>query len=122
MSKLIASVAILAALAIGRIAGAAEATGWITHLDREVEKIVLDDGRIFVVSDELNFSSLRDGVKVQIRYNAIEGDKIATEILLLPEEPKGFGPQSSRSELKFCTPQDHSTPVRKVEEITSAIC
>jgi hypothetical protein len=55
MSKLIASVALLAILAVGRGAGAAEATGWITLLDREADRFVMDDGLIFAVSEELNF-------------------------------------------------------------------
>jgi hypothetical protein len=88
MNKLIASVALLAILAMGHGADAAEAIGWITHLDQETDQIALDDGRIFGVSDEINFSSLTDGVKVRIRYDAIDGDKIATEILLAPEAPQ----------------------------------
>ncbi len=88
MSKLYASIALLALLAIGRGAGAAEATGWITHLDQEADQIVLDDGRNFFVSEEINFSSLKDGVKVRILYDAIGGDKIATEISLAPETPQ----------------------------------
>ena len=55
MSKLIASVALLAILAVGRGAGAAEATGWITLLDREADRFVMDDGLIFAVSEELIF-------------------------------------------------------------------
>ena len=88
MSKLIASVALLAILAVGRGAGAAEATGWVTYLDQESELIVLDGGRVFAVSDEINFSSLKDGVKVWIHYDAADGDKIATDILLAPEPPQ----------------------------------
>ncbi len=88
MSRLVASVALLALLAVGRGAGAAEATGWITLLDQEADQIVLDDGRIFAVSEEINFSSLKDGVKVRIHYDAIDGEKIATEILLAPQAPK----------------------------------
>ena len=87
MSKLIASMALLVMLAVGRGADAAEITGWITHLDEESDRIVLDDGQNFGVSDEINFSSLRDGVRVRILYDAIDGDKIATDILLSPEAP-----------------------------------
>ena len=97
MNKVLVSMALLALLAAGRAAGAAEATGWITHLDQEGDQIVLDYGRIFAVSEEINFSSLKDGVKVRIRYDAIDGDKIATEILLAPEAPHGAdGPQSGK--------------------------
>ena len=98
MSKLYASIALLALLAIGRGAGAAEATGWITHLDQEADQIVLDDGRSFLVSEEINFSSLKDGVKVRIRYDAIGGDKIVTEISLAPEAPQNAEmPQSGKA-------------------------
>ena len=98
MNKLLASVALLALIAVGRGAGAAEATGWITHLDRETDRIILDDGRIFDVSEEINFSSLRDGVRVKVLFDAIGGDKIATEILLAPEAPQNAElPQSGKT-------------------------
>ena len=92
MAKIFAAIALLVLLAVGRGAGAAETTGWITHLDQQADQIVLDDGRIFVVSEEINFSSLKDGVKVRIRYDDIGGDRIATEILLAPDAPQAGQP------------------------------
>jgi len=61
MSKLFASIALLAILAVGRSAGAAEATDWIRLLVREADQFVMDDGQIFAVPEELNFSSLKKG-------------------------------------------------------------
>ncbi len=102
MNKLIASIALLALVTVGRGTGAAEATGWITHLDQEVDRIVLDDGRNFTVSEEINFSSLKDGVKVRILYDTIDGDKIATEILLSPEAPQSAEMRASGKTTPVC--------------------
>lgn len=122
MSKLFASMALLALLAVGRGAGAAEATGWITLLDREADQIVLDDGRIFAVSEEINFSSLKDGVKVRISYDAVDGDRIATEILLAPEAPESAdGPQSGKA-APFCGGDHKDHMARTMSVPSSSIC
>jgi hypothetical protein len=88
MSKFYASLALWVLLTASGGAIAAEATGWITHLDQETDQIVLDDGRIFAISDEINFSSLKDGVKVRIHYDAIGDVKVAREIMLAPQAPQ----------------------------------
>ncbi|MDA0653644.1 MAG: DUF1344 domain-containing protein [Proteobacteria bacterium] len=110
MSKLLASLALLALLAAGRGAGAAEAeaTGWITHLDHESDQIVLDGGRIFGVSEEINFSSLKDGVRVRIRYDKTGVDKIATEIMLAPEAPHSAVAPRSGTAAPFCAKDHHN--------------
>ncbi len=122
MSKVFASMALLALLALGRGAGAAEATGWITHLDQEADQIILDDGRNFAVSEEINFSSLKDGVKVWIRFDAIDGDKIATEILLAPEAPQSAETPQLGKAAPMCAGdrQDHMT--RNLSISPSAFC
>jgi hypothetical protein len=106
MSKLLASLALLALLATGRGAGAAEATGWITHLDHESDQIVLDGGRIFGVSEEINFSSLKDGVRVWLRYDETGVDKFATEIMLAPDAPHSAVAPRSGTAAPFCA-RDH---------------
>ena len=100
MTKLFTSIVLVAVLAVGRSAGAAEATGWITHLDQQADQIALDDGRISVVSDEINFSSLKDGVRVLINYDAVGDVRIATEISLAPREPQ------SEKKAPLCTGDD----------------
>ena len=80
MRRLIAAAALFAIAIAGRGATAAETIGWITFLDQQTDQIVLDNGQNFSVSDAINFSSLRNGVKVWIRYVSIDGDKVATEI------------------------------------------
>lgn len=98
MNKLLASLALLALLATGHGAAAAEATGWISHLDNESDQIVLDDGRIFGASEEINFSSLKYGVKVRLRYDETGGKKMATEIFLAPEAPhSAVTPQTEKA-------------------------
>jgi hypothetical protein len=94
MGKLIASIAILATLAIGRIAGAAEVTGWITHLDQHADQIILDDGRMFGVSDEINFSALKNGVRVRMYYDAVDGARIVTEISPAPISINSGSPEA----------------------------
>ena len=61
------------------------------------------------VSEEINFSSLSDGVKVRIRYDAIDGDKIVTEILLAPEAPQNAETPQVEKDPPMCAGdrQDH---------------
>ena len=87
MSKLFASIALLAMLALGRGAGAAEAIGWITFLDHENDKIVMDNGQVFGVSEEINFSALNDRVRVKIVYYQTDGQNIVTDIFPAAEVP-----------------------------------
>ena len=87
MNKLCASIALLTMLALGRGAGAAEVLGWITHLDHENDRIVLDNGQIFGVSEEINFSALNDRVRVRIVYDQIDGQKIVTDVFPATETP-----------------------------------
>ena len=92
MTRLFASIVLVGVLAVGRIAAAAEATGWITYIDQQSDQIVLDDGRNFGVSEEINFSSLNNGVRVRISFEAVGDARIATEISLAPQ-----GPQSEKT-------------------------
>lgn len=124
MNKLIASATLLALLAVGRGAGAAEATGWITYLDRETDRIVLDDGRIFGVSEDINFSTLSDGVRVRVLYDAIGGDRIVTEILPAPEAPrpsKAAAPQTAKT-TPVCTLDRQENQARTRSVPLNAIC
>jgi hypothetical protein len=122
MSKIIASLALLVLLAVGRGADAAEATGWITHLDQQADRIVLDDGRVFTISEEINFSSLKDGVKVWIRYDAINGDKIATEILPAPKAPQSAARPQSGIEVPNCVGDNKKHLTRHSPIPSSAFC
>lgn len=88
MNKLFAAVALLALLSAGRAAAAAEAVGWITELDNQSDRIILDDGRSFNVSEEINFSSLRDGVRVRLYYDTFGDQKVVTDIAPAPEMPQ----------------------------------
>lgn len=78
--------AILALLVVGRGAGASEAIGWITLLDEEDDQIVLDSGRTFALSDDINFSSLADGRRVRVTYETIGGVPTVTGIVQLPSQ------------------------------------
>ena len=85
MGKLLTSLAVLALLVIGRGAAAGEAVGWITQVDRDSDRIFLDNGQIFGVSEDINIGSLTEGVRVVIYFDQIGREKIATDIDLAPQ-------------------------------------
>lgn len=87
MSRTFAAIALLAMVALGRGAAADEAIGWITLLDHENDKIVLDNGQTFGVSEEINFSALNDRVRVKIVYYKIDGQNIVTDIFPASDAP-----------------------------------
>ena len=102
MNKLCAAVALLALLSAGRGAGAAEAVGWITKLDGQSDRIILDDGRAFNVSEEINFSTLRDGVRVRLYYETFGDQKVVTDIAPAPEMPQKAQLPRPRTEKPAC--------------------
>ena len=102
MNRIIASATLLALLAVGRGGLAAEATGWIIELDKESDRLTLDDGQKYGVSEDINFGSLKDGVRVRIQYSAYGKERTVTDIELAPgEHPPGSGvPLCDRSQSK----------------------
>jgi len=122
MNKLFASIALLALLAVGRGAGAAEAVGWITHLDQESDRVFLDDGRVFGVSEDINFSSLTDRVRVRILYDVIGGDRIATEISLAPRARQNAGMPRSGKAAPTCAGDRQVHPARNLAFPPGASC
>lgn len=95
MKKIFVSIALVLALAAARGAAAAEAIGWITFLDYDSDRIYLHDGRSFSVSEEINFSALRGGVRVRLRYETIGNDSTVTDIELAPQKAQISLPPSS---------------------------
>lgn len=92
MNQVIGSVALLALLVAGRGGIAAEATGWIIELDQNSDRLTLDDGWIYAVSEDINFASLKDGVRVRIQYSAHGSERTVTDIELAPDAPlSGIG-------------------------------
>jgi hypothetical protein len=84
MKKLLSPAAILILLVFGRAVSASETVGWITFVDERNDQIVLDDGRTFSLSDEINFGSLADGRHVRVIYETIGGIPTATRVVLMP--------------------------------------
>lgn len=122
MSKIFASIALMAMLAVGHGVGAAEAVGWITHIDQEDDRVVLDDGQNFAVSDEINFSSLKNGVRVRIHFDAVEGEKIATEILLMPQAPQGASMPELTNTSPVCAQHQEDHLAKNLPAPTGAFC
>jgi len=72
------SVAIAMVVAGAAHAAAQEtATGWIAHIDRDKDSVVMDDGRAFSVSPDIGVDALREGVRVRITFKRTpDGRKI----------------------------------------------
>jgi hypothetical protein len=122
MSKFYASMALLLLLAVGRGAGAAEAIGWITHLDQESDRFILDDGRIFDVSEDISFASLRDGVRVRISYDTFGGGRVANDIVLAPQLPQSAEiPQPGKS-LPTCVGDQKDHMTKHVTPSPNSVC
>lgn len=109
MKKFIAPVAILALLIMGQAAGASEAIGWIAALDEENDQVVLDSGRSFALSDEINFSSLADGKRVRVTYETIAGIPTVTGIVLLPVQDQQAESPSLDEPVPVCVKQSPVT-------------
>lgn len=109
MNKILASMALLALLVVGRAAAASEAVGWITILDEQNDQIVLDNGLTFALSDEISFSSLADNRRVRVTYETIGGIPTVTGVKLLPAEAHQAESPSLDGPIPVCVkPVPHS--------------
>ena len=109
MNKIIASMALLVLLIMGQAAGASEVIGWIAALDEENDQVVLDSGRSFALSDEINFSSLADGKRVRVTYETIGGIPTVTGIVLLPVQDQQAESPSLDEPVPVCVKQSPVT-------------
>jgi hypothetical protein len=121
MTRLFAFIGLLALLAVGRVAGAAEATGWITLLDQDSDRFYLDDGRVFGISEDINFSALKNGIRVKLYFETYGRNRIVNDIELAPADaPVLAAPQTKA--VPHCPDSRKASFVGKRSNLTRMVC
>lgn len=80
MNKLVAPLAVLAFAFTIAVAQADQAAGKIAAVDPATGTLVLEDGTIFLVAQDLAMDGLKPGADVMIVFEEQGGQLIATEI------------------------------------------
>ncbi|WP_420959763.1 DUF1344 domain-containing protein [Brucella sp. IR073] len=62
------------------IAMADDAQGKITHIDEESNTITLDDGNVYKLPGEFDYSAINEGMKVALSYDVVDKDRFITDI------------------------------------------
>ncbi|MCB1407402.1 MAG: DUF1344 domain-containing protein [Rhodobacteraceae bacterium] len=75
-----ASLAALFLSFIGVPAMAEVTGGTITKVDAESLTITLDDGSVYKLNNEFDFSALKAGQEVQIAYDEVNGENVVTDM------------------------------------------
>ena len=83
MRTLLASSASLAMLFWAATAGGQEIEASISKIDRQSDRIILNDGRSYRVSDDIALESLSEGVEVRITFRTMRGERVATDVVAL---------------------------------------
>ena len=87
MRLFIASVASAAiALAAGSTVGQ-EITASISKIDRQMDKIILDNGYSYRVSDDIAIEGLSEGIEITVTYRDEDGTRVAVGIAAV-EDPR----------------------------------
>lgn len=79
--ELCAAVAFAVVAGIMPAAAQEKVTGWIALVDRDMDTVVMDDGRLFKVSPDIGVDSLKAGVRVTITYKDTPSGRTITGIL-----------------------------------------
>lgn len=83
MRTLLASSASLAMLFWAAAAGGQEIEASISKIDRQSDRIILNDGRSYRVSDDIALESLSEGIEVRITFRTMRGERVATDVVAL---------------------------------------
>jgi len=62
------------------VALADDAEGKITKIDEDNDTITLDDGKVYKLPGEFDYSAINEGMKVMISYDVVDQDRFITNI------------------------------------------
>ena len=74
--------ALIAAVAFGGTALAAEAEGQIQSIDKDSSTITLDDGKSYKLPGEFDVEALKEGMDILIAYDTVAGENLITDMEL----------------------------------------
>jgi Cu/Ag efflux protein CusF len=80
MREVIGAVTAIAMLGFASAASADEASGKIEAMDPGSRTIVLDDGNIYIVSEEVAVEGLQPGTEVTVSFEEQDGQRTATGV------------------------------------------
>ena len=59
--------------------------GWIAGVDELSDEIILDDGKSFVVSPDINFEMLTPGTRVMLTFTSTPWGRVVVQIIPVPQ-------------------------------------